>query len=265
MTGEKIPIGMKVGTLKSDTTLSIQNGPCQTDLPLTLDLLNASINTPDTVTFDKLINETVQTGVPDGIEKCPDFNSRIFPGLEPIRRSAGVAAVAGTPVFVQFLTFKPGTAVPNPYNKQIPIDPSIGYPTVAVVQNQGDPQAQPQSGPVTGVCTPFSSTLDLFGQSPEGTTLLVNPKDGTYTFTTLALGLPDQPGGDPALAEIPSQVKIGSGAGPGGPPEGFGPNEGGGGLGTPVIVAIGLGAALAVVIVSSGAVLYGRRRRGRRV
>ncbi len=47
--GDEIPIGASVGTLTSDATLGLINSPCNQEVPVEFDLLNASLDRSDTV------------------------------------------------------------------------------------------------------------------------------------------------------------------------------------------------------------------------
>ncbi|MEK7247318.1 MAG: hypothetical protein AAB092_02485, partial [Chloroflexota bacterium] len=49
--GADIPIGMQTGVLDAESVLGLANGACNTQLPVQFDMLNASINTTDTVPF----------------------------------------------------------------------------------------------------------------------------------------------------------------------------------------------------------------------
>jgi len=84
-------------------------------------MLNASIDRNDTVSFNDTEKDDTdntrdyakdkdENGLYDAIDKYPDFIDRVFDtdNLQPIRRSAGIAIVAGIPVLLQFLVFEPG-------------------------------------------------------------------------------------------------------------------------------------------------------------
>lgn len=196
--GGAIPIGASVGQLDARATLGLVGGPCSTSLPVTFDLMNASINTKDTVPYadtdqngtPDFAEDKNNDGIQDGIEKYPDFLNRSFKELQPIRRSAGITIVASTAVILQFLIFPPGTKI----NENIPNDASLGYPTVTVLQNIGDPGADATPGPITSFCTPLTSKNTTFGATPEGKAIFMNPKPGKYTFTTIAVGQRDADG-----------------------------------------------------------------------
>ena len=73
----------------------------------------------------------------------------------------------------------------------------LGYPSVTLLQNAGDPDANPEPGPITDFCTPLTSHNVSFGVSKDnklttgvdetGYNVSVNPKAGTYTFTTVGV------------------------------------------------------------------------------
>jgi hypothetical protein len=192
-----IPINARVGTLDAHATLGLINGPCNNTFPASFDLRNASTDANHTVSFFDLNGDGIQdfaqdrdgNGVLDGIDHRPDFDSRILPGLHEIARSTGIIYVAGIPVILQFLVFAPGTVI----FQGVTGDPALGFPTVTLLENIGDPAAIPAPFVITDFCTPLTSQLTFFGMTPDGQqTLFRNPAQaGTYTFTAIALGQPD--------------------------------------------------------------------------
>ena len=195
--GDEIPIGASVGTLTSDATLGLINSPCNQAVPVEFDLLNASIDRSDTVSFedttDSLTADFAEdndgNGIDDAIDHYPDFNNRIV-DEQPIRRSAGITLVAGTPVLVQFLIFAPGTEI----SEEIDSDEDLGYPSVTLLQNAGDPDVVPQPSIITDFCTPLTVLNLELGETADGDPIMVNPQSGTYTFTAIAAGLRDSDG-----------------------------------------------------------------------
>ncbi len=192
-----IPINAPVGTLDAHATLGLLNGACNSTFPASFDLRNASTDASDTVSFFDLNGDRIQdfaqdrdgNGVLDGIDHRPDFDSRILPGLHEIARSTGITYVAGIPILLQFLVFAPGTVIfPG-----LTGDQALGFPTVTLLENIGDPAAIPAPFVITDFCTPLTTQLTFFGMTPDGQhTLFRNPPQaGTYTFTTAALGQPD--------------------------------------------------------------------------
>lgn len=216
VTGDKIPIGMQTGVLDAQSVLGLANGACGTQLPVKFDMLNASININDTVSFnDEDENNTADfaddedgNGIFDGIDKYPEFLNRVFKDddtgeiLQPIRRSAGVTPVAGTPVFLEFLIFPPGTELPSRGGGTLPSDEALGYPSVTVLQSIGDPDAEPEPSIINDFCTPLATINRSYGQErdeagnvvADGVKFFVNPGDGKYTWTTAAFGQRDADG-----------------------------------------------------------------------
>ncbi len=201
--GKELPIGTTVGTLTSQATLGLINGACNSPVPVEFTFLNSSLDTSDTVAYlDEDKNNTGDVfedkdgnDIKDGIEKYPDFITRLLVDengqpLQPFRRSAGITVVAGINVLLQFLVFEPGTVI----NAALPSEVALGYPSVTLLQNIGDPAAVPAPGAITDFCSPLSSTNTSLGKAEDGTPLYVNPKNGTYTFTTIALGQRDADG-----------------------------------------------------------------------
>ncbi len=202
--GKDIPTGAVVGTLSSQATLGLLNAPCNTGLPVEFTMLNSSVDLADTVSyFDDDGDGTADfaadkdgNGLFDAVDKYPDWLVRILPDLQPIRRSAGLTGVAGLPIILQFLIFEPGTVI----NEALPSEATLGYPSVTALINVGDPDAKPAPGAITDFCSPLTSTNLSLGVSEDnpdtdadeaGATLFINPKDATYTFTTIALGQRD--------------------------------------------------------------------------
>jgi hypothetical protein len=214
VTGDKIPVGAQVGYLNSDAVLGLIGGACNQVIPVEFDMLNATIDKSETVSFEDLddsgTNDYAEGESEDGlyaaIDKWPEYIDRLFEGednpgypLQPIRRSAGITPVAGIPVLLQFLVFPPGTLI----DKDIPNDPELGFPSVTLLQNAGDPDINPEPGAITDFCTPLTSHNETFGESKDnpdttadesGVQLQATPTDGKYTFTGVSFGQRDADG-----------------------------------------------------------------------
>ena len=237
--GEDVPIGAVIGTLTSQATLGLINGACNSGLTVEFTFLNSSVDTSDTVDFldsddngtEDFIEDKDNSGLPDVFEKYPDFITRVLVDdddkpLTPIRRAAGLTIVAGVNVLLQFLVFEPGTFI----NENIANDEELGYPSVTLLQNIGDPDSDPIPGAITDFCTPLTTSNITFAVSEDngctdintpvdeldplceivgvvpmedgGTTdpdesghiLFANPDEGTYTFTTISAGQRDADG-----------------------------------------------------------------------
>ena len=257
VSGDEIPIGAVVGRLTARATLGLINGACNNELPVGFNMLNSSIDVTDTVPFEDtdpeagepgydpnnpgndtedFIEDRDQTGLPDAFEHYPEFITRVLddvPGdevgepLQPVRRAAGITVVAGVNVLLQFLVFEPGTFI----NENIPHEEDLGYPTVTLLQNVGDPATDPIPSAITDFCTPLLSSNNGFGVSKDnactdksvpidqldplcpvsgvplevadesttepdegGIALFTNPAEGTYTFSVIAAGQRDADG-----------------------------------------------------------------------
>ncbi len=232
--GDDMQIGAVVGELEAQATLGLINAPCNSALPVQFTMLNASIDINDTVNFlddddngtQDVFEDKDDSSLMDGIEKYPDFITRTLTdendqALQPVRRSAGVTIVAGISILLQFLIFEPGTFI----DEEIANDADLGWPTVTLLQNAGDPDFDPVPGPITDFCTPLTTTNVSFGitkdnpctiADPEpicavstggvlenvgptepdegGVLLFTNPEEGTYTFTTIGAGQRDADG-----------------------------------------------------------------------
>ena len=215
VTGDTIPVGTQIGYLSSVATLGLIGSACNQSLPPEFNMLNASIDITDTVSFEDLDDSGTRdyadfdterlgndTELFKAITRYPEFITRLFEGqsdLQPIRRAAAITPVAGIPVLLQFLVFPPGTLIDD----DIPHDVELGYPSVTLLQNAGDPDVNPEPGAITDFCTPLISHNESFGISRDndltpddeaGYKVQVNPSSGKYNFTGLAFGQRDADG-----------------------------------------------------------------------
>lgn len=209
--GRDIPLGAVVGELTADAVLGLANSACNQELKVEFIMLNSSLDPDDSISFDvedgadpfteDWAEDLDGNGLLEHVDKWPEF---IFRTLEdtteqPIRRASGRAIVAGTPVLLQFLVFPQGTFI----NENIPNDVALGYPSVTLLQNAGDPEIVPEPGVITDFCSPLRSTNLSYGITEDndeteadesGYPLFVNPQDGTHTFTVASVGQRDADG-----------------------------------------------------------------------
>jgi uncharacterized repeat protein (TIGR01451 family) len=191
--GAAIPIGAYVADLDTLSTLGLLNNVCTTALPVSFQMLNASVDTSDTVSFADSFVDMDGNTLPDGVDKYPDFLNTLFPGLTPSLRMFSVTSVAGTPISMNIVEFAPGTVLYG-----IPFDSALGRPSVQVLN---DPTAVPEPGSITDFCTPLSAASTTFGVSKDnpataadesGHVGSTNPTTaGHYPFTTYATSLGD--------------------------------------------------------------------------
>jgi hypothetical protein len=197
--------------LSSEATLGLINGPCApSGLRPEFQMMDATVDTGGaTVTFED-DNDPGTTGeifeddnadtIPNGVQKYPDFLLRIFPGLAPHARFYGQTNVVGTDVSLNFVVFAPGTTFPRTTGDFV-TDPALGYPSVTILQNLGDPDIVIEPGPITDFCTPLKSDTATCGvtqtksamtrdnpcPSSSGDAVRANPSTaGTYNFVTFA-------------------------------------------------------------------------------
>jgi len=181
--GDRIPIGEPVGSLDAIATLGLINSACNQALAVHFDFMNATTDKSSTVSFDDLEAEAGDTtaegfgtddfaedkdgnGLLDSIDHWPEFIDRVTGPVQPFRRSAGIATVAGIPVLLQFLIYNPGTEFDLPgedLERLLPKDPALGFPTIVLLQNIGDPEIDPEPGPITDFCAPLTSTNITYG------------------------------------------------------------------------------------------------------
>jgi hypothetical protein len=186
--GADIPLGAITGKLDANATLGLINGPCNSALPVSVDLMNATTDTSSTVIFDDQFQDADANTLPDGIDKYPDFLTRMLPGITPLARFFGQASVAGSAVSMNFVVLNPGETIPV----LGALDPTWGYSSVSILNNNGDPGATAAPGAITDFCTPLSTTITMFAVTQDnsatsadesGVTIQTNPPaSGTYTF-----------------------------------------------------------------------------------
>jgi hypothetical protein len=213
-----VPNGAVVGDVTANVTLGLINGPCNSALPVNVDLMDAIADTSVTVTFDDQFQDADVNGLPDGVDVYPDYLTRIFPGLTPRARYYGQTSIAGSPVSVNFVVFEPGVTLPG----LGALDPALGYPAASIINNNGDPGLVPAPWPITDWCTPLSTSVTIFGLSQDnvatavdesGAIVRANPlTPGSYTFTSRAISQPDADGDDieNQLDTCPYDVNAGS-------------------------------------------------------
>jgi hypothetical protein len=218
VTGDNIPIGAQLGFLSSDAVLGLIGSACNQLLEPEFVMLNGSIDMEDTVSFEDLDDNGTRdyadydeerlgegTDIFKAITRYPEFINRLFEDnpdapLQPIRRAVGITPVAGIPVILQFLVFPPGTLI----DKDIPNGEELGYPSVTLLQNAGDPDINPEPGAITDFCSPLTSHNETYGlthdnvdtpdEDESGLKVQVNPSAGTYNFTGIAFGQRDADG-----------------------------------------------------------------------
>lgn len=205
---DAVPDGTMVGKVESDTVLGLLNSACSNQLDLTFNLMDATTDMSTQVVYHdtddndagEMYEDDDANGVPNGAEMYPDFVARLVRnipfGLEgsepvqPIARWYSQIQVASDVdnTSVQFVVLEPGTMV-----NSLPLDESLGFPVVLVLNDLGDPLKVAQPGqPITGFCSPITSVQTVFGTSEDnpdtvdneaGMTLLTNPGDGEYWLT----------------------------------------------------------------------------------
>ena len=180
-----VPLGAKVGKEDPTTTLGLLNGPCSVPLGPHFDLYWASTDTSSTVTFSEQFEDSNGDGLHDGIDQYPDFLIRMLPSMKPVQRMYGDANMSGSLVSINFVILEAGALEAYPS--------AWGWPLVVVVNNMGDPAAEPTPGEaITDFCTPLSSSIGFFALSEDNPATGANeagyevrrnpPYGGSYTF-----------------------------------------------------------------------------------
>jgi hypothetical protein len=232
-----IPNGAYAGRLDATATLGVLNNACNNSLATGFDLMDATTNMGSTTVYQdsngngqgEQFEDSDGNGIPNGAEAYPDYLTRLvrdepFPGgspAQPIQRLYGQTNVAQTDVSLNFLIFAPGTKINGVAN-----DAALGYPSVALLQNTGDPEGIFAPTAITDFCTPLETSTTTFGvtrdnpntgASEGGTTNRTNPGDGGYTFVvfTRSQNDADADGIENALDPCPTE----------GNPDGWDPRE----------------------------------------
>ena len=188
----EVAIGVQRGTLDMVFQVGVFNSPCNTQIPIHWDTMNATTDKSQTVTYEDGFDDSNGDGNIDFIDMYPDFNDRILGPAEPIMREANIADLPGGAgkMLGQFLYYEPGATIAGRT-----LDPALGYPIVAVIGNVGDPEAVPKPSAATDTCTPLPGTWVELGTAEDGTILSKTPKQaGTYTFSGLSVGQRDADG-----------------------------------------------------------------------
>lgn len=198
--------GSMVGAVESDTVLSLLNGACSTNLDLVFELMDATTDMSEMVVFHdtdeddagEQFEDDDGNGIPNGVEMYPDYLTRLIRNLpfgtegseplQPIARLYSQLRVASDVdnTSVQFVVLEPGSTING-----LPLHESLGFPVVLVLNNLGDPGIVAQTSPITGFCTPMTSTTTIFGVTEDngnsaavegGDAYLTNPPEGTYNL-----------------------------------------------------------------------------------
>ena len=206
-----VPDGSSGVFLKSQATLGLINGPCQPGgLEPKFDMMDSTTNiSGPTVGFNDIDGESPENSLGEifedddgdtllnGVQMYPDFLLNTFKDeggspLQPHARLWGSTNVVGVDVSLNFVIFPPGTTfVSQTTGNVLRTDPNLGYPSVTILQNGGDPTAVPEPGPITDFCTPLQSETTTFGLA-DGVDHRRNPTaDGTYNFVLFAASIPD--------------------------------------------------------------------------
>ncbi len=193
--GASVPNGALVGTLAITTTESQSNSPCSNEAVIAYQLLDATTDTTNILADSPRIPDANwpgfldanSNGLPDAVDKYPNFLKTLYPGLTPRSRAyASVPSSIGTiNRVVNVLVFDPGRALPG----LSPLSPSLGYIVVVVQQ---DPTAPPAPSVVSVGCTFFQYNRQDWGLTRDNPNTAANEgnvsyrtnpaTDGSFTF-----------------------------------------------------------------------------------
>ncbi len=197
--GNDIPDGALVGLLTAGATLGLLGGACDSNLNPSFSMMDATVSPSSQVTFDNGFKDADSDGIADAVTNYPDFLARIFPGQTLRARLYGQQKVGGVDVSLNFLIFNPGDTI-----RDVTPDAKLGYPSVTVLQNIGDPNIKPAASAITDFCSPLTSDTTTFGTTQDnpksaanegGKAYRKNPATaGTYNLVTYARSQRDADG-----------------------------------------------------------------------
>ena len=165
--GADIPNGALAGTVNANATLSLVNGPCNTAVSPTFEMMEASIDLNNSIPIYAGFYDNNNNGLLDNVDYYPSFLSIYAPQVEPVVRLYGQTVVAGVIVPLNFVIFEPGAAIPlHPA-----LDPALGYPTVVII---GDPIEPIQPLAISDFCSPLETATTLRGVSQDNPATPVN-------------------------------------------------------------------------------------------
>ncbi len=177
-------LGDVAGTLATTSVLGIANFPCSPPpFEISFVLLNSTVDTSHTITpltqsdagaegvlgnlrddddGDGAPGEAEDgNGLPSHVDHYPSFLNTQFESITPLARYSGSTLVTGQAMLVNVVFFSPGQfaalAAPSPLSDLG--DPSFGYIAATVLN---DPTQAPAPSPVSGLCTPLTTTTSMF-------------------------------------------------------------------------------------------------------
>ena len=195
-----VPNGAIAGKVLSNTTLGLSNNPCTTALTPSWDMMDATTDMSETVTFHddpgddgdqgEQFEDADGNGLPDGVDKYPEYLTRLLRDeafnildpdastpLQPIQRTYGQAVVAGDDVSLQFVMFPPGTKINGTQT-----DPAWGFMSVLVIQDTGDPGRVLATSTITDFCAPNHGETTLYGITRDNPATAAN--EGGHRYIT---------------------------------------------------------------------------------
>ncbi|MCH7999257.1 MAG: hypothetical protein IIA91_07240, partial [Chloroflexi bacterium] len=164
--------GAIVAELRAKVTLGLIGNACNNSLNVKFVMMDATTDTSNVMAdafkdinsdnIPDMMEDRDDDGLPDAVTSYPDFLTRIFPGATPRARLHGQMSVSGVVTSLSMLIFEPGTVLNTPARTITP-DPSLGYPSVFILQTMGDPDAISRASPITDFCAPLETDVTSFG------------------------------------------------------------------------------------------------------
>jgi hypothetical protein len=173
--GDTIPVGALAGRLGSEAWLGLLNDACRTRINVEFTLMNASINTSDTIdprpegATDVMqplaMDKEPLNGIPDGADKYPSFLAEFFEingtPIQPRARLFGISNIQKSWVTLNFLFFEPGQTL-EIGQTVVTFTQSLGYSSVTILQ---DPTAQAAPSAITDFCAPLLTDVVTLGKT----------------------------------------------------------------------------------------------------
>ena len=164
--GDQIQDGAIVGQLDAQATLGLIGGSCSSTLFPLFVLVDATVDTTGTqTTFDEQF--VIQgNGLPRGVTQYPDYVNRVLSNVQPRARLYGQTTVSGVKVSLNFVILEPGTTIVTP-TRSLTTDPALGYPSVTILQDAGDPDNDPEPNAITDFCSLLNVSTITYGKTQD--------------------------------------------------------------------------------------------------
>ncbi|MDP2949210.1 MAG: hypothetical protein Q8P22_06705 [Chloroflexota bacterium] len=167
--------GSAVGDIVSITTLSLLNGVCNSTIAVTIPFFEGTTAETNTVAWvgdgSNLTSDPDGNGLPEAIDKYPEFLNLVFGNLKPRVRYYGYTTVTtgAPPTHLNFVVFNPGqfgggTGYPGFPAPDQQMGDALGYMNFILLNNP-DPDQPATPSTISEFCTPLGTTSTLWGRT----------------------------------------------------------------------------------------------------